>query len=249
MRKVFVSLMIIAILAMASCHPHPGNSNQGTLTIKFNPMFGSNKLVSYTTYTSPDGKYYNFQDFKVYLSRITLIYSNGTTVDVDSLAFFSITDSADVSISIPAPLGSFKGIQFNIGLDSVQNAALPSNDTSNPQAAANNTFWGYANQFVFVEMDGTGDTTANSSNVFAYHIGTDPYYAAAPPLYQNFTISGGEQTVLTLTAQVQTLFYGNNSINILTDPQTMTTSTSNSAYYQSLAHTFMNDFTQIFSLQ
>jgi hypothetical protein len=248
MRKVFISLMFIAAIAMASCHNKPGNSNQGTLILKFNPMFGANQMHLFTTYTAPDGKYYNFQDFKVYLSRITLIYTNGTTVDVDSLAYFSLDDSADVSVSIPAPIGSFKGIQFNIGLDSVwnNNPMFPSTDTSSPVSSNKNTFWNMTTRFVFIEIDGTADTTRNSSNVFAYHVGTDPYYTAAPPLYQNFTISGGGQTALTLTADVQKLFYGNNSLNILTDPITMTTG---SPYAQTLAHTFMNDFTQIFSLQ
>jgi len=209
-------------------------------------MFGPNKLQLWNTYTSPDGRFYNFQDFKVYLSHIKLIYTNGTTTEVEPIAYFTPADSQFLSITVNAPTGSFKGIEFNIGLDSVQNSAYPSNDTTSPLAYNNNTYWGIQNQFVFVEMDGTADTFANSSYQFAYHVGTNPYYTVAPPLYQNFTVSGGGKTVLTLTADAQKMFYGSPSINIFTDPTTMTTG---SAYFQSLAHTVIADFSQIFSLQ
>jgi len=241
MRKIFVVCVAAGLIALSSCHH--SSTSQTNLTIKFNPLFGPNVMHTYTTYSAPDGKYYNFQDFKVYLSHIKLIYTTGDSVEVEPIAYFSVDQSGFQSIAINAPSGSFKGIRFNIGLDSAQNASLPSVDTTSPLAANNNTYWGLQNQFVFVEMDGTGDTMSNSSHLFAYHIGTNSYYTAAPPLYENFSITAGGQTALTLTANVQNLFYGSNAINILTSPVTMTTDSP------ALAHNYISDFTQIFSLQ
>jgi hypothetical protein len=64
-----------------------------------------------------------------------------------------------------------------------------------------------------------------------------------------FSVQDGKQTTLMLNTDIQKIFYGTGSINVVTDPYTEAQTTGgNSAYYTTLAHTFMTDFSQTFSL-
>jgi hypothetical protein len=59
-------------------------------------------------------------------------------------------------------------------------------------------------------------------------------------------VAVGKQTTLMLNTNIEQIFYGSSgSINVLTDPYTETTG---STYYANLAHTFMTDFSQTFSI-
>ena len=245
MRKLFILVLVIGIVGLSSCGS-PKPNNQGKLVIKFNPMMGSNTITLKQVYPCLDGNNYNFQDFKFFLSHIKLMYTNGDSVEVEPMAYFSLDDPACMSISISAPAGSYKGIRFNIGLDPTQDA-MPQNmaDTTNPLSYSHYMTWGdTAKKFVFTYVDGYADNTSSPQASFEYHVGTTPYYTTAPVLAKNFSVTGGTQT-LVLNAQMQNIFYGSSSsINVATQNYTETGSSNDPLAFQ-----FINDFSQTFSLQ
>jgi hypothetical protein len=238
-------VLVIGIIGLSSCGHKTATS--GTLIIKLNPMLGSNTIALQHVYPCLDGNNYNFQDFQFFLSHIKLIYTNGDSVEVEPMAYFSLDDGACMSISVTAPAGSYKGIRFNIGLDPTQDAMpVDINDTINPLSYAHsNITWGDpTKEYVFTFIDGYADHSANPSTSFEYHVGTAPYYVTAPVLPKNFSVSGGSQT-LVLNAQMQNIFYGSSSaINITTQNYTETASSNDPVAFK-----FIDDFSQIFSLQ
>jgi len=244
MRKLFIPVLLIVIIGLSSCgHKSP---TSGTLVLKLNPMLGSNAIALNHVYPCLDGNNYNFQDFKFFLSHIKLMYTNGDSVEVEPIAYFSLDDPACMSISVSAPIGSYKGIRFNVGLDPTQDA-MPQNmtDTTNPLSYSHYMTWGdTTKKYVFTYIDGYADNTSNPQTAFEYHVGTAPYYTTAPVLAKNFSVSGGSQT-LVLNAQVQNIFYGSSSsINIATQYYTETGSSDDPVAFK-----FIDDFSQIFSLQ
>jgi hypothetical protein len=242
MKKAYLLALAVVIL-ISSCHKP---SNQGNIVLKFNPMFGPNNLMLNTQYQSPDGRYYNFEDFKFFISHIKLIHSDNSSVEVSAVQYISLDDSYTLSIPMSCPQGTYTGIQFYIGLDSVQDAVSPdATDTGSPVFVNHYMTWGISSlEYVFVQIDGLAGGNANPTSPMEYHVGTSPYYTASPVLAKSFSVSGGGQTVITLTAQVQNIFYNSpGAINVLTNPVTQTTDNP------ALAHTFISDFSQIFSLQ
>jgi len=250
MRKILMWFMIVGVVAINSCHK-PRN-NQGGLTLKINPMFGSHAFALNQVFEAPDGKYYNFANYKFYLSHIKLVHSDGSTVEVSPVTYFSADDSRTWDITLANTPGSYTGIRFNIGLDSAQDATTPdavTTDSLNPYWGNNYTYWGNAAlQYVFVQVDGYGDTVANptTSSIIEYHVGTQANYTVVASLAKNFSTATNTQTVLNVNADLQKVFYNSPDtgvINILTTPVTQTTDNP------ALAHTFITYFPKIFSLQ
>jgi hypothetical protein len=155
---------------------------------------------------------------------------------------FGASDSLHTSITVSAPNGSYKGIQFNIGLDSIQDAMQESSDPSSPLYNTDGMDnWGPGQGYVFAYVD--GNVSPTPSGGFEYHVGTAPYYTSAPVLSKNFSIDGGNQTLI-LNATAQNLFYGSYSVNLNTQYYTETGGNNDS-----VAFAFMADFSHIFSLQ
>ena len=104
-------------------------------------------------------------------------------------------------------------------------------------------FWNYTLKYVFVVLEGRADTTSNPSTPILYHVGTPGYYTSVATLSKSFSVTGTNQTMLTLNADLQKEFYGANSINIATQPVTQTTDNP------SVAVAFITDLATVFSLQ
>jgi hypothetical protein len=242
MRNVFILILIIAVIGISSCHK---NSSQGSLKLQINPMFGSKQMRLDSTYQSPDGKYYYFSDMQFFMSHIKFIRADGSSVEVSPLIYVGLDDTANTMpvFTLNNPIGSFVSIQFSIGVDSIQDTVSPSTDPSNPQASNNNMNWGTQLQYVFVKLEGSGDTVNPPLQSIGYHVGTQPYYKTVV-LTKSFSTSESSQTTLILNADLQKLFWGSSgAINVLNQSQVLTNTTTNPA----LAAQFITDFTTIFS--
>ena len=237
MRRLSVFVIIASILLLASCHKDPG-----TFSIKFQPKFGAADLKLDTVYSTPDGKYLKFSSMGLYLSHIKLVKMDNSEVEVDSAALFIYANNA-ITMHLAAVNGSYKAIKFGIGLDSTQNLRDPSIVPGNDPVYADNTLWWGAPRFhLFTQMEGYAGSTSSLGSIFFYHVGTDPMYRTAT-VTKSFSISDGQATALTLNADLEQVFYGANSVNVLTDPYTHTTDEP------VVATTVANAFTQIFTLQ
>ncbi len=246
MQKLFILLCVLCVIGISSCHK--SGSQSGKVVLKLNPMFGSAKLNLNQVYgPTPDGKYYDFTKFYLYLSHIRLVRSDASSVEVAPWVFIGLDDSTTLTIPLADSLGSFVGLQFGIGVDSVQDNTDPGTITSANllESINDEMYWSSTLKFVFVQLEGMADTTPNPQGVsgIRYHVGTPPYYTTVPlTSSMAFSVSASGQTTLTLSTDIQRIFYGPNAINILSTPGTQTTD------FPAVAQTFMSDFAQSFSL-
>lgn len=243
MRKFLFFALVMTAFALSSCR----HDTNGYLRLQLNPMFGSNPMRLKTTYQSPDGRYYYFSRYQMFLSHIKLIRTDGSSVEVSPLVYFGLNDSSSVTpiVTITNPTGTFTAVQFSIGVDSIQENATESSDPNNPQFADNDMYWGTFLQYVFVKMEGAADTVTPPIQSISYHIGTQPYYTTVT-INKSFSTSASTPTTLVLNADFQKLFYGrSNTINILDPMQTFT----NTTRYPTLAQKFIIDLQAIFSFK
>ena len=244
MRKVLFFSLIAALAVLSSCHH---DSTNGYLKLQLNPMFGSNKLILDSTYQSPDGRYYVFTNYQMFLSHIKLIRTDGSSVEVSPIVYFGLNDSTSITptVSLTNPTGSFTAVQFSIGIDSIQNNYPQSADPSNPLYVGNSMNWSTSLKYVFAKLEAYADTVNPPLQSIGYHVGTDPYYTTFT-ITKSFSTSTSSQTTLVLNADFQKLFYGGtNPINILDPSQQVTNTTVNPA----LAQKFITDLSTIFSLR
>src|SRR4051812_7247713 len=116
MKKTLAVLTLAFMLALTACHKDPG-----TVSLKLNPMFGNYNMALKSVYQAPDGKYFKFTMLKMYLSHIKLVRTDNTTVEISPLVYLSSDTASQLSMPVvQAPSGSYKAIQFGIGLDSAQ---------------------------------------------------------------------------------------------------------------------------------
>ena len=178
MPKVIILSFIIGIMILSSCG---GPHSSASLSLKFNPVFGSNTLRLGNTYQTPwpYNEYYNFSKLKFFLSHVKLVRADASTVEVSPLVYISLDDSTTFSIPLGDSIGSYTALRFSIGVDSAQDSYDISNPTNlSPSYPLNQAdmFWGSSQRYVFVKMDVETDTISGltQSDGLAYHIGTAP---------------------------------------------------------------------------
>ncbi len=235
MRKSYVLLVLGIVVFLASCRKDPA-----TLTLTVQPKWGTDNLQLNTTY-AVNGGYLQFHNLGLYLSHIKLIKTDNSEVEADSVALMWYTGS-EIKIKLSPIEGDYKGIKFGVGLDSIQNNINPAD--VDPQSAYydNSLYWAMNLEHLFIQMEGASGTQSNLGSIFFYHIGTDPMYRTATA-NKTFSVSAGQNTSLTLNADVSKVFNGTNAVNVITEPTTH--STDNVATAQKVA----DNFSQIFTLQ
>ena len=249
MLKAIVISFIIGIMILSSCG---GPHNPASLTLKFNPMFGSGTLRLGNTYQTPApyNEYYNFSKLKFFLSHIKLVRADASTVEVSPLVYVSLDDSTTFSIPLGDSIGSYTALRFSIGVDSTQDSYDITNPTNpNPSYPLNEAdmYWGLSQRYVFVKMDVETDTISSltQSNGLAYHIGTAPYYTTVSINFnQPFTVSANGNSVINFTADFQKIFTGSKGINPMVEHGTMTSGNNDTLAFQ-----FMSNLSKSFSLQ
>lgn len=235
MRKYYVLVLMGLALSLASCRKDPA-----TLSLTVQPKWGSDNLRLNTVYSSTYG-YMNFSSFGMYLSHIKLVKTDNSEVEVDSMALINYADNA-IKIDLRAVEGSYKGIKFGIGLDSLQNSISPAQVDDHSAYKPDVLYWPLGLDHLFIAMEGHSGSTSSLGNIFFYHIGTNAMYRTTE-VDQPFSIAAGSSTDLTLAADVSKVFSGVNGVNVLTQPGTHSTDSVG------IAAKVADNFTQIFTLQ
>ena len=217
MRKSVFFITLGCILLLASC-----KKDKGTFRIQFQPTWGQSILKLDSTYSTPDGKYLNISSLGLYLSHIKLVRTDNSEVEVDSAVLLLYNDHT-IAFDLSAINGNYKAIKFGIGLDSAQNRRDPIVVPDNDPVYANNTlWWGLPRYHLFTQTEGYAGTSSSLGTLVFYHIGTDSMYRTAN-VSKTFSIADGQATSLALHADLEKLFYGPTSVNVLTNSYTHST--------------------------
>ncbi len=129
------------------------------------------KIVQFDTlnYMNELGQSYIITKFKYYIGNISFISKNG--INTISKDYFLINEEDSQSKILNfnnIPAGSYTGIQFTLGVDSIDNCSGAQSGALDP---ANGMFWAWNTGYIFLKLEGKSPHSSSTGNMLEYHIG------------------------------------------------------------------------------
>jgi hypothetical protein len=194
----------------------------GTLMFHLHTNVDTNEVDNYNTvYTLRGGRKISVSKAQLYISNIQLIKLDGTTYSVPNTIIYKVQE-AEVYLIGQVPVGNYKSISFEVGLDPTTSLKTP---TATDSALNQPSMWfGSAAQpqgYTYVNFQGSIDTTTagNSSTLipFKYLIGTNSNAKQVTMPVENYSVTQGQTQFVHLIIDYNMLFNGiklNNSNNL-----------------------------------
>ncbi len=158
----FLSMLLI------TCKKAVTTAEKGTvkITIK-NTVKGIPLALNTGNYTNPFGEQYSVSKFKYYISNINVI--NGINFQLNG-RYFLIDESnlASLSFSFEAPVDTYVGMIFLLGVDSARNVSGAQTGALDP---LNDMFWTWNSGYIMAKLEGNSPQSSAVNNKVEYHIG------------------------------------------------------------------------------
>lgn len=249
---IILPALLLAILA-TSCEKDP-ELQPTTFTLAIHPKVGNQPMV--LAQEAVDQENYRIRPtlLKFYLSHIKLTTSDGNNVEIADVVLMDMENleaGEPMVFKIEVPDGSYTGIDFWVGLDSVQNYSDPNTfNQEHPLSLFSGTYWTWNTGYRFVMLEGYFDTLPNTpgpvdaTRFFNYHTGINSLYrqAVLGSASQPFSIGEGESYVYNIDLDLNKLWYGAQAI-----PRNQGATTHTTSNYE-LAEKFTENFVRAFSL-
>lgn len=173
------ALLFALLIYFPSCQKEVSSDGDATappennLTLKFIPVvdLDTDTLNFGETYTNVHGESYTVRTFKFYVHNIELINSDsGKAYPISGDQYFLVNfaDSASAELKLAAPLYTFDGIAFTIGVDSARNVSGAQTGALDP---ANGMFWTWSTGYIMAKLEGNSPSSSEQQHAFMYHIG------------------------------------------------------------------------------
>jgi hypothetical protein len=183
----------------------------GTIQFKVVEKIAAEDLQLNQTYQL-NGVPMEFTHTGMYFSNFTLLTDTGVVSLPDSYVLYNALDK-QFSVH-DAPAGSYSGLRFYLGIDSVTNyTTLPADyQPSKPLSSQVPIMhWSWNTGYIFLRFDGTVDTTQPADNTLdegmAFHIGTHEFLTPIE-MGQTFSIADSGTTELTMQIDYEKFFDG-----------------------------------------
>ncbi len=166
---------------------------------------GTDLAIQSGTYAYPTGAQLKTTLFQYYVSDLTLLAADGSTVplsELELIRYGSATDAATVTRTYNVPAGDYVGLRFGLGVKPALNALDPNNFAAD-YILNENEFWGPGTRYVFAKIEANADLENDGTfdTGLSYHLGSDALYATIS-LTGNITIDGENDPRLTIVADV-----------------------------------------------
>jgi hypothetical protein len=138
-------------------------------TIFFEHYVGERRLAFDTAnYSNEQGQAYVVTKFKYYIGKIQLVKSDGGLIEFPD--YYLVNEEAELSkqVSLIVPAGSYTGINFKIGVDSLDNCSGAQAGALDP---VNAMFWTWNNGYIFLKLEGKSPVSKSPGGMFEFHIG------------------------------------------------------------------------------
>jgi hypothetical protein len=173
------------------------------LSLEFTHQFNGesiiNKLPGLTHQVVLPSNKMLLEDVRFLVSKVALIHQDNTITELSGYGFANAngTQSDNIMQFSKVPAGTYKGIRFTIGLDSVINHGNPNQwATTHPLSPSRNRMhWGWLGGYIFMIMEGNY-IYENKQRTFSYHIATLDF-SKTITLNSPFTITS-DSTVKTM---------------------------------------------------
>ena len=187
---------------------------RGLLYLHLHTYVGSTEVDLYNTiYTTESERKISLSISQFYMSKIELIKLDGSIVSIPDTIILKIQNETRYALG-NAPVGNYKSIRFNVGLDQKTNASIPPGGSVLDRTEM---WFGSSAQpdgFIFLNIQGKIDTTSDASGAddqmqsFVYKIGTNANLKQVTMPNQNFVIAPNQTKYLHMYYEVNKLFTG-----------------------------------------
>lgn len=205
----YLSIMAGALLITTACTktepPGPTPKQNGKLEITLTHQCNGSKLLFDTiNYQNLAGNKYSVTNLVYYLSLVTLIDENEVSVSSNAVLFIDGNKSPVVHLLNDIPVGTYKRLRFNIGIDAAHNVTGKLENT--PENV--NMQWPEAigGGYHFLKFEGNFLDSLNKPMGFAVHLGTQPTLVTHDEIPVNLIISETDITKIHLVMNVNEWF-------------------------------------------
>lgn len=235
MKKVLFSSLLFCLF-LASCRRSTGPDccppvePVGSVEIHLNHFWGNDTLVRNSgKYLTLNGDTVQISDIKGLISNFNFIFSDNSEFFKDQFQYYKLSNpSTHTFVLSGVPDGSYKSLNFYLGLDSTSNH---SDVTTYPRTSALSTYqaggelhWNWADGFIFTSMAGTyRPANAPRYKGFSYHLGMDPNLVKVSVSTPGLVVTGNSR-LMELNLDWKEMFESPYLINISNQEVTHSTS-------------------------
>ena len=243
-KQPYVCFLVAFVFLLSSCKP----KKEGNFTLQLKAKYGNQSFAINTPNIDPQGRRIQIDNLKFYLSHIKLVKNDNSEIELKDVVLCDLADPNSLLINVDNVTGDFKEIKFWCGVDSIQNLTDPNTVASGkPLSGDNNMYWSWL-KYQFEVLESRADTTTTGTGAFnwfpLYHVGGNSLYRSAL-LTKNFSVCCDNKYTLNLTLDVKKIFYGTQTIDIITERTTQSSASDNPV----VAPKFADNFSQAFSIE
>jgi len=236
--RFFLSFIMLSIFLLSACKDTENSPEGfGSLNLEVaNLMDGSPIVFNTQTYQSANGDRFTIEEFRFYLSKVTLKNeATGAVYEVPD-SYHLVTPTAQnhvFSISLTdIPAGNYDVLEFGIGVDAAVNKSIDQLGDLDP---SNNMAWDWNTGYKFILLEGKVETDTDPIGL-VYHVGTDANYRTISlSLPQTLTV----QKDLTSTIQVEA-----EVSEIMDNPNVMDLQQNNVIMFQDISSKVAENYAQ-----
>ena len=214
LKHIFSPLLILGLLVLIGSCKDDSNSD---FVFSIEPRFDGETFEFGKNYTNHMGQTIKFEFFKFYLSDIKLTNDNNETVTISDVELFDLEDNHTIEKLIP--IGNYKSISFAVGLDSLtnRNSDPDTFNAEHPLSYAQNTHWGWASLYKFMQIEGRVDEIESDflQKTFSYHTGFDELYR--PITLEKSIEVTDDQNDFTLILNIDEVFKAVSSVDMFNE--------------------------------
>jgi hypothetical protein len=187
------------------------DGKESSLIVGYQAQFGGEPLELQKAYDY-GGFPVHFTIFNLYVSELTLVRSDNTSVKVMDVEFLNFNESPGnltpvIQFQYPnIPVGEYSAVRLGIGVRADLNAKNPSDFATGHPLSREEFYWPGWESYIFTQIQGYADVDENGQPdlTMFYHTGSDAVYQEVTV---NYPVSIREDnSQLAITIDLQQLF-------------------------------------------
>lgn len=216
---------------------------KGTFTFNVKGRFGNENLLYNEVYTLTNGQKVKFTNIKFFLSNIRLVREDDMEFELKDVMLINLAEPSSMTFNAGEMNQSFKGIRFDVGLDSTTNQTDPSGQPSSSPLSDQDMYWTWI-KYVFYKFEGYADLDGSNNflTLLLYHIGANSNHHSQQINFVSLPSDPEGNIELSLVFDMKkVLEAAGNTVNLQTE--TVTHTDDNPALAAKISLNFANSFT------
>jgi hypothetical protein len=161
---LFVPLLFLIVISFRKPEAGP------TLILHFRIYVHGEPMQLNKKYRNPFGEIYEISRFRFYIGNITPAYTDKETKPEKSSSYqlIDFSDSTTTFMEFPATMGTCNGIEFELGVDSIDQNRGAQTGQLDPSKGM---FWTWNSGYQSFKIEGYSPFSNQPAHIIAYHIG------------------------------------------------------------------------------